>query len=1805
MNKRVKISLALFLALAVLFQYSFSPQALFAYGLNNTDKAVQTEETATDGGQPADKQEATDPADEPAAEPTEPSTEPAAEPTKPAAEDEQKDEDTEEVKYPAQTFSESAGGVSVAVSAPEGALPEGATMKVEAVKSSEVDKAVEELIDNGTVVKAVDITFYDKEGKEIEPNKNVSVNMTSAAFKGLDAPAVVHIKDNGDAEKVDNGTVTGSKATFRSDDFSIYVVVENENPDPDARLEVNFYEADGTTLIRTMSLTKNQLDAGQMNVNIYDPGVEGLGDGEVFKGWTEKKNYTVRDAENGLTIADIRGKVRTLLNTGSVQEGDKINLYAMVFESYHISYLDELAVTIYTDEVLYKAGDTEVPYTVQFAYTPYYVTGSDESDETKAANFDGWKQMDPETATPAPVYDNGETINMADKGLTTEKNTLVLMAQVAYGHWLVFNENASGASYTPPLFVGTDQTPAQAGMPDPPSRQGYTFDGWYMNDECTTPFVPSQQITETTTVYAKWNVNTETSFSVLIWEESLGDGTSYEGKKYNFVRSIEIDNARTGIRMDSVVRGNVGDSTIKVNGEDVFIPLLSVKPTDPDYGKACKGFTYRGNSGNNQGIVVANGTSVLNVYFDRREYTLKFYYGAQVGTGNNSWRVAHNNSTSEYTWSQPSGFTPGYTAGTLATGSDNTGDGKVSGATYHYAAIKAKYGEEIGDKWPEYGDFNEGINQNPRDQNNLNSWILMPGAKARTGQYGGDITVKGKITIMDEQVLGNLTSENGNYLVAQYNTTAYDYTYSIYFRDAQGTRQYNGNRYSLHESIKLRSGSEYNKQHEPSYRGYSYVGREDHPAGTTGRTIYFYYEPIKYPILFKDGLYVDGSGNTIKNNNTNELYSLQDDDAITYKQSVAEYNKFDPTELIGPDGKKYVFLGWYSDDTCSEKYTFTTMPEGGITVYAKWVLKEYKVTLHPNENGDSSFKYRNGNPAGHYGPYGDVIYVDNGEKIGDVGGTRDLYDLIGWFTNENRSRVWDFSAFEMNDEMVLKYDGDIYATDGSDPRYNPQYPGTIGEIDLYTSWRRILDGADGINITYTTIGLNDKGETVEGTGAPTDINEYSDQAQAIARPACQPPEAGQGEVQQAFQYWVVQRWDKTTGAYVDTDQHVYPGDRYWVNFDDAKEEDWVDPENPKKTKKYTVQLRAQYGAAEYAPPTHIYWYDNYTDSEDGIIHRDEPLDINQAVDVQPAPSSREGYDFIGWGKESEVKSDGTPIYTYDLGEDDLFLVYDSDSGTYTYTPSGTTESKPAEQVFADETKPYDGLYAVWREQTVKIEYKVASDSTGRGTVSLPEEEVPVITGEPAGSTATASSTDYVLGYWTCDDGTEHISSAAHFTPSKNDDGFYEAHTYYAHFVEAKATVTVEHYLKGETTPFDTDVVENLDIGSTYTATPKTALQGKTLTVDSKDPESGSITVSASNNLIKIYYTLPLTITAKDKTYTYNGEAQGPAGTYTSGFDTYVTVEGLLSDDALTSITLSGKETNQGTYTDEIVPSDAAVGNKSYYVVTYVDADLTIKKAELTITAKPLIYTYNGEAQGPAGTYTSGFDTYVIVSGLQGSDKLTSITLSGKKTNQGTYTNEIEPSDAAVGENTDNYDIKYVKADLTINKAVLTITAIAQTYTYNGEAQGPAGTHTSGFDTYVTVSGLKGSDKLTSITLSGSKTNAGEYKNEIEPSAAAVGENTGNYEINYVKADLTIDAATLTITAIAKTYTYNGGAQGPAGTYTSGFDTYVTVSGLQGSDALTSITMSGKQTDARVYPNEIVPRSPAVPARLRGTCLRQR
>ena len=538
MSRKAKISLALFLAFAVLVQYSFSPQALFAYGLNNTSAAAQSEEQATDDSKDSDKQETTKETEETKAtestEPSENAEEPEGDTDESDANAEDKSEsdadnpdaedpDTEEsqtddmeedsnketVKYPAVTFSEKADGVQVNISAPEGALPENATVKVKAVKASKIKDAVEELIDEGKVVKAVDITFYDADGEQIEPKEKISVTFVSKEFSGLNEAQVVHISDEGVAETVKNSSVDGNKAKFKSDEFSIYAVVTEGD---DARVLVKFAKPNGTE-IASMYVKKGD----NMEQVLYDPGVgEALTGGVYFRGWTTEENYTPQT--DALSIAEVRTEVEGMLPPDS--DGEEVTFYAMLFKDYRITYLDENEISLGQEEKTFRAdaSSAEQSYTVNMAYTV--------QDDTH--HFEGWN-----------VVEGGSHISGHTQGTVYENNDVITITgdvtfgvEAPEGHWFIFDENGRGATYNAPQFIQSDQHPTRPNDSNM-LRNGYTFGGWFADKSVAdqtsggTQYNFNLPLSDKTTVYARWIPKTTANYTIIIWKQNL-DGNGYD-----------------------------------------------------------------------------------------------------------------------------------------------------------------------------------------------------------------------------------------------------------------------------------------------------------------------------------------------------------------------------------------------------------------------------------------------------------------------------------------------------------------------------------------------------------------------------------------------------------------------------------------------------------------------------------------------------------------------------------------------------------------------------------------------------------------------------------------------------------------------------------------------------------------------------------------------------------------------------------------------------------------------------------------------------------------------------------------------------------------------------------------------------------------------------------------------------------------------------------------------------------------------------------------------------------------------------
>ena len=318
------------------------------------------------------------------------------------------------------------------------------------------------------------------------------------------------------------------------------------------------------------------------------------------------------------------------------------------------------------------------------------------------------------------------------------------------------------------------------------------------------------------------------------------------------------------------------------------------------------------------------------------------------------------------------------------------------------------------------------------------------------------------------------------------------------------------------------------------------------------------------------------------------------------------------------------------------------------------------------------------------------------------------------------------------------------------------------------------------------------------------------------------------------------------------------------------------------------------------------------------------------------------------------------------------------------------------------------------------------------------------------------------------------------------------------------------------------------------------------------------TGSGLDNYTIIYVNGNLTVTTAALTITANSTSK-TYGTTLTFAGTEFTDTGLVNDDSVSSVTLTSAGAAATATVDgspyAIVPSAATGTGLDNYTITYVNGNLTVTTAALTITANSTSKTY-GDAVSFAGTEFT--DT-----GLLNEDTVTSVTLTSAGA-AATATVDGSPyaivPSAATGTGLDNYTITYVNGNLTVTTAALTITANSTSKTY--------GTTLTFAGTEFTDTGLINDDSVTSVTL----TSAGAAATAtvdgspyaIVPSAAT-GSGLDNYTITYVNGNLTVTTATLTIIANSTSKTY--------GTTVSFAGSEFTDTGLVNDDSITSVTLT--------------------------------
>ena len=168
------------------------------------------------------------------------------------------------------------------------------------------------------------------------------------------------------------------------------------------------------------------------------------------------------------------------------------------------------------------------------------------------------------------------------------------------------------------------------------------------------------------------------------------------------------------------------------------------------------------------------------------------------------------------------------------------------------------------------------------------------------------------------------------------------------------------------------------------------------------------------------------------------------------------------TELVPePTKENYTFAGWYNGD---EKFDFTTVPTGDVTLTAKWTANDYYVSF-VTEHGDPPTSQN-------------VKYNGTATNPGEL--TEDGYTFIGWYTDDTYDTEFDFTQpIKSNTPVYAKWTAKDYEVSfitehGKTPTsqsvpYNgtATYPGKLTE-DGYTFIGWYADEAHKTKFDFST-----------------------------------------------------------------------------------------------------------------------------------------------------------------------------------------------------------------------------------------------------------------------------------------------------------------------------------------------------------------------------------------------------------------------------------------------------------------------------------------------------------------------------------------------------------------------------------------------------------------------------------------------------------------------------------------------------------------------------------------------------------------
>lgn len=499
-------------------------------------------------------------------------------------------------------------GVTVSVAAPEGAFPAGTEMTIKKVTDEATYQVIADAVEGDVkVVAAYDITFT-LDGEEIQPELPIQVTMTSEEIAAVENPVIVHVDEiEGEAvaeivEQIAEET-PAEEVTFDADKFSIYAVTDPGTGETDSgthSIKYEFYtdntfaepykfqnEEGVSTYVQYVSDGTGTDPKDKEDVLINPGAPRDAEHGVFFAGWYDENDNEVIPAEEETVKIE------------SITENKTVKLYPKYETIYYIEYYDEHNI-IYKTESTANGDFTVSGNTASLKNGKNWRVNYQPDSSTEA--FQGWTLTSGSSAVVESVDFTGD-----------DDRKIELYPYSAEVYWISFDKNdwvtaedgtikGTGAEYVAPLYILKTDANVGARYSTLPvtTRPGYTFAGWYENSDGTgEQLSTSTVITADTTYYAKWTPES-TQYTIVYMRQYASDAVDAEEDEKHYYYD---------------------GSTTK------YAPTESeVQLTASDYNSQIgDGFKFN-QSKSDTGVktVAADGSTVLTVYIDRRDYTLQF-----------------------------------------------------------------------------------------------------------------------------------------------------------------------------------------------------------------------------------------------------------------------------------------------------------------------------------------------------------------------------------------------------------------------------------------------------------------------------------------------------------------------------------------------------------------------------------------------------------------------------------------------------------------------------------------------------------------------------------------------------------------------------------------------------------------------------------------------------------------------------------------------------------------------------------------------------------------------------------------------------------------------------------------------------------------------------------------------------------------------------------------------------------------------------------------------------------------------------